>query len=340
MIQCIFTLDYEIFGDGRGSLEELVFRPTEDLRRVFEKWDARFVNFVEVAELERIELVGADPAIQRVKQQVQDMHRSGYEIGLHLHPQWYNARYEGGRWQLDYTEYNLCTLAPARIAEIVQRATTYLDCLVDDPGFRPLSFRAGNWLFQPTRNAAAELAKKGFRIDSSVFKGGLQRNHDLDYRAAIDNGYYWRFDSDVTQTDASGSWLELPIHSELVAPWKMITAKRASMENAFGGTTNLFKRLSRVADFARSRYPLKLDFCRMVASELIAMMNRVIVRNSEAEEVIPIVAIGHSKDLKDLDTVDAFLSFLRNSGIPIVTFADIFEPILQAKSSTCSTARR
>ena len=29
MIECIFTLDYEIYGDGTGSLNELVYEPTD-----------------------------------------------------------------------------------------------------------------------------------------------------------------------------------------------------------------------------------------------------------------------------------------------------------------------
>ena len=51
MIECIFTLDYEIYGDGTGSLKELVYEPAEQLKAIFRKWNACFVNFVDVAEL-------------------------------------------------------------------------------------------------------------------------------------------------------------------------------------------------------------------------------------------------------------------------------------------------
>ena len=72
--------------------------------------------FVEVAELEMIEANGTDPAIDLVKHQIRDFYEEGFELGLHLHPQWYNARYENGKWLLDYSEYNLCTLPRERIA--------------------------------------------------------------------------------------------------------------------------------------------------------------------------------------------------------------------------------
>jgi len=334
MIKCIFTLDYEIYGDGTGSLNELVYQPTERLLHVFEKWDARFVNYVEVAEFERIEAAGTDAAIDRVKRQVKDMHSNGHEIALHLHPQWYNARFQQGQWELDYSEYNLCTLPQLRIAEIVDRSVNYLGYMVDNSQFSPLSFRAGNWLFQPTRNAALELARRGLQIDSSVFKGGLQRNQNLDYRPAQRNGYYWTFSSDVNEPDPMGRWLELPIYTEMVPPWKMATSKRMGMGTGGGTRSSLPKKLKRAMDLLRFRYPLKFDFCRMTFPELASMMGRVILQDRQDPDTLkPIVAIGHSKDLNDIETVDAFLSFLREQNIPVVTFENIFTKVSELTHS-------
>jgi hypothetical protein len=329
MIKCIFTLDYEIYGNGTGALKELVYEPTERLMQVFDKWGARFVNYVEVAEFELIEAAGTDAAIDHVKHQVKDMHRSGHEIALHLHPQWYNARFEQGQWVLDYTEYNLCTLPQPRIAEIVDRSINYLGHMVDNSQYSPISFRAGNWLFQPTQIAAQELSRKGLRIDSSVFKGGLQRNQTLDYRPALKNGYYWPFSSNVNEPDPMGQWMELPIYAEMVPPWKMATSKRMGMGNNFGGTRgNLQKKLNRAFDFMRLGYPLKFDFCRMTLDELTSMMDRVILQDQrEPDTLKPIVAIGHSKDLGDLQTVDAFLSYLREKNIPVATFENVFAKV-------------
>ena len=97
MIECVFTVDYEIYGSGEGALRELVYDPAEKLISLFHKWDARFVPFVEVAEFERIEAEGSDPDIGLVKQQIKKFHDTGFELGLHLHPQWYNARHENNR---------------------------------------------------------------------------------------------------------------------------------------------------------------------------------------------------------------------------------------------------
>ncbi len=156
MIEFVFTLDCEIYGNGTGLLKDLVHEPARRLTELFRNRNARFVAFVEVAEFEKIETCGTDPAIDLVKKQIKEFYRDGFEVGLHLHPQWCNARYERGAWVLDYREYNLCTLPRPRIAEIVEGSLAYLRHVVGRSDFTPLSFRAGNWLFQPTQTAASD----------------------------------------------------------------------------------------------------------------------------------------------------------------------------------------
>lgn len=331
MIELIFTVDYEIYGDGSGALQDLVYEPAERLRRIFKKANARLVNFVEVAELERIDEQGTDRALDRVKRQIREMQQEGFEIALHLHPQWYNATYERQKWVLDRSEYNLCTLPRPRVAEIVQRALTYMRHAVGSSEFTPLSFRAGNWLFQPTGTAASVLAEHEIRIDSSVFKGGLQHNYGLDYRPASKNGYYWRFSSDVNQADPNGSWLEIPIHAEMVPFWRMVSSKRISSGNAYGmAGQSKHGKVNRTLDFLRFRYPRKLDFCRMTLAEMVSSVKRVLHKDAQdPESYRPLVAIGHTKDVINDNELDAFLSFLNDNHIRISTFSDIYPKLSQ-----------
>jgi len=168
MIECIFTLDYEIYGNGQGSLKELVYEPTQKLLGIFDKAKAKTVVFVEVAELEQIEAFRADSAINDVKYQIQELYRQGHEIALHLHPQWFNGLYHNGNWDLDYSEYNLCTLPRERIFQIVDRSIEYLRWILGATDFTPFSFRAGNWLFQPTGTVVKVLSNQGIKVESSV----------------------------------------------------------------------------------------------------------------------------------------------------------------------------
>ena len=326
MIEVIFTLDYEIYGNGTGALNDLVYEPAARLMDVFRGWNARFVAFVEAAEFEQIETHRTDPAIGLVKRQIREFYKDDFEVALHLHPQWYGARYDCGRWILDYREYNLCALPRERIVHVVDRSIGYLRRVLDEPGFTPLSFRAGNWLFQPTRNAAEVLFWKGIKIDSSVFKGGVQRAHRLDYRRALKNGYYWSFASDVNVPDPDGPWMEIPVYAEMVPFWRMLTAKRVGLQTKGATARRDAKiRLGRLRDYMRLRYPRKFDFCRMTLEELTSTMDRIIQEDREEPwSLRPIVAIGHTKDLTDVETINSFLSFLRENQVTVATFAEIY----------------
>ncbi|MCD4692063.1 MAG: hypothetical protein K8R79_04040 [Calditrichales bacterium] len=328
MIECIFTIDYEIYGNGEGSLRKLVYEPAERLMSIFRKWNVRFVAFVEVAELEMIEAKGTDTAIHLVKNQIRDFYREGFELGLHLHPQWYNARHENGRWLLDYSEYDLCTLPRERINQIVDRSIAYFRDVLGVADFTPLSFRAGNWLFQPTQPVAHVLAERGIKVDSSVFKGGLRHEQKLDYRRALRNGYYWRFTDDTNVPDLQGALLELPIHTQMVPLWNMLTTKRIGMEGKGFSAQIGKKKLHRLLDSLRFWHPLKFDFCRMRIKELTRMVNRVIREDQrDPTSFRPIVAIGHTKELVDFETVESFLSYLGQKGIAVSTFEEVYEKI-------------
>ena len=291
-----------------------------------------------MAEFEKIEANGTDAAIDLVKKQIEEFYRDGFEVGLHLHPQWCNARYERGGWILDYSEYNLCTLPRTRIDEIVEGSLSYLRRTVNCSDFTPLSFRAGNWLFQPTQTAASVLAEKGVRIDSSVFKGGRQHQHHLDYRPALNNSYYWPFERDVNEPDPVGSWIEVPIYTDMVPFWRMATSKRMSMKSGGGARSeSVRQKWSRIHDRLRFHYPLKLDFCRMTLTELTSMMERIIREDQQDPETFrPVVAIGHTKDLTDFDTVNSLLSFLKRNQIAISTFPDIHPKLARLASTTAA----
>ena len=326
MLECIFTIDYEIYGNGEGSLQDLVFEPAERVKAIFDNAGAKFVVFVEVAELEKIDAFHTDSAIDQVKNQIRRFHQENFEIGLHLHPQWCNARYEDEKWNLDYSEYNLCTLPEGRIAEIVDRSIAYLRNILAAPDFAPLSFRAGNWLFQPTEAAARVLTRHGVKIDSSVFKGGRQHKHNLDYRRALKHGYYWMFKDDVTRPDPTGPLLEIPIHTRMVPFWKMATTKRLGLQRkGASGASASRDGLMRLMDLLRLQQPLKFDFCRMTLKELVSLVDQAIVEDYASPDLFrPIVAIGHTKDLLDFGTVETFLSYLKEVNVPIVTFQHIY----------------
>jgi hypothetical protein len=325
MIDFVFTLDYELDGRGKGRLAELVYDPTERLRGVFEKRGLRFVTFVEAVEFEKIEERGTDPAIGHVERQIRELHQRGFEIGFHLHPQWCNAQVRDGQWVLDWTERNICRLSEERIGQVVDDSLRYLRCVLGQPNFTPLVFRAGGGLFQPSHVATRVLAQRGLKLDSSVSKGFIQRNLALDYRPSLKNGHYWTFGADVNTEDPTGTWIEVPVHTQMVPFWrKAMHAGRKSplrlgFKTTFGQKVNVWR------DRLRLRYPLKLDFCQRKYDDLVAMTEHILKEDRQApEQYRPVVAIGHTPDLADVGVIDAFLAYLHSRGISVVTFETVY----------------
>jgi len=322
MIDCVFTLDYEIYGNGEGALRDLVLDPTRRLAELFHEFGAPFVVFAEAVEFARMEETQSDPDTAGVRAQLCQLRRAGHEIALHLHPWWANARYEDGRWRFDWSERSICTLELDRVEAIVSGAIRYLRDGLADPSFTPLSFRSGLWAMQPTPVIANVLARHGVRVDSSVFKGGRIHDLGLDYRPALGNDGFWRFSSDVNVPDPHGTLWEIPIHTQIVPFWQMLGRKRLKLQNKMRSAGQRTPLPRRWRDFLRFRYPRKLDFCRMTFQEMREAIQGVLKeRHVRRGEHSLVVAIGHSKDFVDSEAIRRFLTFLQEQSVHVTTFS-------------------
>lgn len=324
MMHCIFSLDYEIYGNGVGSLRDLVLDPTQRLVEIFEEFSEPFVVFAEAVEFARIEEAKSDPDSAAVRQQLRRLRKGGHEIALHLHPWWANARYEGGHWHLDWSERVIGALPPDRVEAIVAGAIGFLRDALADPEFTPVAFRAGQWLLQPSHGITNVLARYGIRFDSSVFKGGLMHGLGLDYRPALANQDFWRFDGDVNLPDPDGELWEIPIHTEMVPFWQMLRRKRLQLQHKTRSASQGSPLPREWRDFIRLRYPRKLDFCRMSFKEMRDSTERALQETRNESHKI-LVAIGHSKDFLDGDAVRRFLTYLRERAIAVTTFEHLLE---------------
>ena len=321
MIECIFTLDYEIYGNGVGSLRDLVLDPTLRLAELFNEFDAPFVVFAEAVEFAKMEESQSDPDTAEVRAQLRQLRAAGHEIALHLHPWWANARYQDGCWLFDWSERNIATLSADRVETIVSNAIRYLREALNDPSFTPFSFRSGLWAMQPTPVIAKTLARHGVKVDSSVFKGGRMRTLGLDYRPALTNAGVWNFSDDINLADADGAMLEIPIHSQMVPFWRMLGGKRLKLQTKTRKASEGSRLPRSWQDFVRFRYPRKLDFCRMTFEEMRETVTAVLKAERDQKDISPIVAIGHSKDFVDVGAVRSFLAFLRDRGVGVTTFS-------------------
>ena len=182
-------------------------------------------------------------------------------------------------------------------------------------------------MFQPTSKVSQALVKHDIKLDSSVYKGGLQHQYKLDYRKSLKNGYFWPFKDYVNVIDPKGPLIEFPIYTKMAPVWKLLSSKRIGLQRkGSSGSQSRIHRLSGLLDFLHFRQPIKFDFCRLTLDEMIRLVEYEVMKDKENPlEYRPIIAIGHTKDLIDLNTISSFLSYLKKKGIIISTFDKVYK---------------
>lgn len=334
MIGLSLTLDYEVYGDGTGSITDLVIDPTADFLDICERFGARGTLFVDVAEFMRMkEYKCFEEDLTAVEEQLKHAHERGHDVQLHIHPWWFNAKFLDGKWQMNYTVSTLSHLDSIEASNYVNSCKQYLSVLLkgSENDYKCVAFRAGAWCMMPTKTIYHVLIAAGIKIDSSVYKWGKMdaENAKYDYSNAYSNIHPWVFDpEDVNEVDGSKGehpkCLEVPIYTEHQRMISFITWKRVKLmrkvksvlaDNPRSGDTMSRKMdwLNKIKLLTKKRAK-KLDFCKCTFRELKKMIQNVVKyhTNHTKDDYLPVVAIGHSKDfIYQQDLID-LLRFIKS----------------------------
>lgn len=231
----IFTLDYEIHGNGDGNPMELMVEPTYRLMTLLEKYGQKLTIMADVAEILCFKRYAAevgrdDYHVAEIETQLCDAIKRGHEVQLHVHSSYFKAQYKNGAFDQCIEEYNMAALPIERIDEMVGQCVEYLQTLLNPvkKDYRVWLFRAANWSMMPTENLYRVLVKHGITHDTSVFKGGVQGgNVCYDYRDAYDNlSAYPASMTNINERDEQGKLVEMPIYTEMRPFWDFVSVIR------------------------------------------------------------------------------------------------------------------
>jgi hypothetical protein len=337
MVRVIFTLDYEIHGNGEGCPYELMVEPTARLLRLFEAYGAKLTIMADIAEILKFKQYAGqhgkdDYHYQDIAAQLQDAIRGGHDVQLHIHSSYFNATHDGRRWVQDWAEYNFAGLSLRRLDELIKLGKNFLESLLQpvNPAYRCNVFRAANWSVSPSRNVVRALVNNGIRIDTSVFKYGRRDGLvNFDYRHAHSALIPWRTDEDdICVASEHGQLFEFPIYCEnrwlgaFVTPQRLFRAF-VSWRHKFadegdgaparvpaGATPRTGRKQSRLA----RRHAWKADFNQCTGRQLIRALNRTEREYGRPATVLPFVLIGHSKLFTRFNEWDlrSFLHYVAN----------------------------
>ncbi len=337
-----FTLDYEIHGNGDGNPKNLMVEPTDRLMNLLERYGQKLIIMADVAEIlafkRYFSSTGYDLfCVSDIEHQLQDAIRRGHDVQLHIHSSWFNANWNGRRWDQCIEEYNLASLPIERIDEMVNQCISYLRELLTPikSDYTVWLFRAANWSMMPTWNITQVLLKHGVIADTSVYKGGVQGgNVSYDYRDAYHSLLSYPADAHninhlapITQSRAI---VEYPIYTEMKPFWSFLTPmriirmvrarfhqhkKRVILKDPSINEINKAdnKTFGLRAFFRRS--PWKMDYNQATGRQLINAMKRITKTSTDCREIVDVVLIGHSKSFLRLNepTIERFLKWAESN---------------------------
>lgn len=330
----IFTLDYEIHGNGDGSPYLLIVEPTYRLMALLEKYGFKLTIHADIAEIfcfkKYFEETGEDKFFyQEIENQLKEAIKRGHDVQLHIHSSYFKATYNEKSWSQCWDEYNMAALPYERIHEMIKQSKEYLETLLKpiNKNYSCHAFRAANWSMMPTPNIYKALIENGINIDTSVFKGGIQGgNVCYNYSNAYSHIFsYKASEKDINQYDKNGKLTEFPIYTEMryfgafitpIRVFRMVRAKfhkhgKNSISEAKENTDVDKKdnrKLSLKSFFVKS--PWKLDFNQASGRQMINALKRIRKQVKNRTDV-DVILIGHSKTFVPYNekTLEKFLSW-------------------------------
>ena len=226
MLHVLLTFDYELFfNDAFCTEKEILIDSTNEIKAALDGEHAKGTFFVDAPCIYRYLEIGQLEFPNMVKRQLNELLDSGHDIQLHLHPSWYDAQFDGGRWTFDQNLYSLDK--HKNPTKLIINAKDTLDSLVkDNSNYHCCAFRAGGFCLSPEQEILTALFDLGIRIDSSVCCGIKMESiaQTFDWSNLHHNGQ-WMFDP-VKGIDVYGciekSMIEIPVGTYKNIPGKWL----------------------------------------------------------------------------------------------------------------------
>ncbi len=345
------TLDYELYGNGMGDVFQHIIEPTNRLLSIAQERNLRYTFFVEMVEILQLrkmwdsgEKMGylMNP-VEAMEHQLQQAYLNGHDVQLHIHPQWMNAEYIGGKWKVDKSEWRLGGFRNGSLTamyDMLLACKTELEAIIKsvDPNYRCIAIRAGGYNAMPSEVLVEVMRRLNLRIDSSVVPGAAEDGElsVYDYSQSPNDRGYWMVEKELDVPSKGPEYIiELPIFAcpirrivkyfDLERVAALLRNKKAATEmfeaKAGGKNTSFFQKLGW---FFQTEYQT-WDFCLFSKG----MHRRFLKAATMQMKRDCFTLVGHPKSLVSTDGFLALISLL-GPNVAYITVSDfIAEKIIK-----------
>ncbi len=362
-IVLIFTNDWELYGDGSGDFFEIQAEPMNQIINLFKKYNAKMTFFAEVAQqMSYLRYSKKDNSFNIISAKWEEMTQKaiseGHDVQLHLHPQWIDSKFDNSKWTLNMDKWSIARMKRAECKKFIADAKSYLEkiALAASPNYKTVGFRSGSYCSLPAQPLIDCLFENDILYDSSVTKGWY--HHDLyDFRNAHSNVNPWFFsDNHNFSVDKSESkMMEFPIysfkkiHSLLLKKffpswyykiffgikdiqdetnWQIekekvkdvrYPRKNRKLRKGIFTKLNLIKKSILKSDY------IQLSYDDLPASVFVKEILKLV--KMKGDSYLPVVAIGHTKDMHNTDNLENILEQLNlkaNGNVSYMTLTEAY----------------
>jgi len=334
MINIIISLDYEVFGEGHGSVKEDICEPTGRILDICDRHRVPLTIMFEVCEYLKFEEF--DPQLvkrfayspsEMMRSQVRTAFKNGHDVQLHIHPRWVGARYSDDKWFLNAAVRDIGDLSEDMICRTLrtgkEKLVSMLKDIAPDYTCNTTRFTGHDWVEAPVKTHGA-LEKLDIRAHSLA-----------DYCPEGNKKGYWPL-------SRSGKVFEIPIHSVGLPKYRMFTGGRiiSALYKCYK-TRSLYLKEKVHSEIIRSKhgflsglfmdtYKQKWDFCKQSSEEMISFLDAGLQRYDHENNNVPLVMIGHSKDFLTAGQLERFLDivakkYLPSGNVRFTTFREFVE---------------
>lgn len=260
MKSLIFTLDYELYGNGSGNVFTHIIEPTNKILEIADKYNAKITFFFEVVEYWKLKeewgkgnyMGYTENPIIAMEEQLKHAYSNGHDIQLHIHPQWVDAKWDKGKWTVNNKQWRLGEyegVGEDSLLSIIKRGKETIESIIGN-SYKCQAIRAGGYNAQPSDKIIAAMKECGLKADSSLVPGAKESGSlsRYNYTHIPNNLGFWYCQNDFeNQTNDKTGLLELPIVAFPIIRLQKYLSKdriksllqnRKSAQEAFEAKTN------------------------------------------------------------------------------------------------------
>lgn len=313
MINIITTIDYEIFGNAKGDVNEHIIKPMERILEIYNDYSVPLTIMFEAMEYiayEKyddmlIDNLGYSPK-DKIKAQINKAYKKGHDVQLHIHPQFRNIKYDGKKFILDKTVKPYLDLDSHEVEKLLRKGKNTLESIIEDEYYKCRALRLSNigWRSVP-ENTLEPMKKSGLIV------------HSLDDEPPDNKKGYWE--------KRDGTY-EIPIHSKEVSISKFLTPKKLFIYFylwSHGGFKIFNNDASSSGESNEENRKLrsKWDLSKLSKDEFVECLNLAKKRYDNKNQEIPLVMIGHTKDFFNKRALEGFLREVKKNMKSVAKFS-------------------